>query len=102
MTRPAYQWAIWAVGLVIRAPSILWDRDLDWSHNAGLDVDDADGKPSDGLREGWARILEPGRLLHDCKNIPHEHAKRFPKMFFTLVSVIIDVLLATIILMVVL
>lgn len=91
--RYAYQWAVFWIGVLIRAPSVFWDKDLDWSHNAGLDVDDTDGKPSDGLREGWARIREPGRLAHDTKNIPHEHAKRFPKMFFTLMACAIDVLL---------
>lgn len=49
-------------------------------NNLGLDTNDADGRPQDGVRESLLRIFKPGELLrkrftHDVKNLAFEWAK---------------------------
>lgn len=47
-----------------------------------LRVKDADGNPSDGIEEAWARLWAPGKFWHDLKNIAHEWFKANPKVAF--------------------
>ena len=71
------QWLVWFAGLLLHGLSIgtLWtdpDTAPDTHFNVQLDMRDADGKLSDGLEEGWARLKAPGRWLHDAKNLTRE------------------------------
>jgi len=73
------QWWLWRAGLVLHGFSatrkkMAADPDTapDLADNIGLDRKDADGRPSDGMEDGWLRVDEPGELGHDLKNIPRE------------------------------
>ena len=55
-----------------------------YADNCGLDSNDADGRPQDGIREALLRIFKPGELLrrrfwHDLKNAPFEWFRKNPK-----------------------
>lgn len=65
-------------------PGMFW-RDDEWTllkQAANLKIKDADGDKSDGIEEAWERLTEPGRFLHDLKNIGHEWVKSNPKVAF--------------------
>jgi hypothetical protein len=93
----AMQWAIFAVSLVLLGlsfPGMFWradERPL-LARNFGLDARDADGRPQDGVEEAFARVWQPGRLLHDLKNVGREWVEANPKLAAKSLSFVIVVL----------
>lgn len=104
--RYCVEWAVLVLGLALHAvwfvidaakELILWIVYLVWyrydqqkytagwfANNLGLDANDTDGDPTNGVREGLLRIFKPGELLrkrftHDVKNFPFEWVKSDPK-----------------------
>lgn len=90
--RYGIEWAILLFGLMLHAlwlvfdavKALVSDPDPYFHSNLGLDVNDADGRPQDGVREGLLRIFKPGELLrrrvwHDLKNLPREWIEADPR-----------------------
>ena len=76
-------------------PGMFW-RDDEWPllvKAAKLKIKDGDDNPSDGIEDAWKRLAEPGRFLHDLKNVGHEWVKSNPKVAFKGLSFVIVVLL---------
>jgi hypothetical protein len=105
MTSPAYQWAIWAASVLVNglsAPALLLEPHI-WKDNAGLAARDGDNRPQDGVEDAFKRIGDgQGRAWHDLKNVSREWTELDPRRAVKFLGLVIDVLLATIILMVVL
>jgi hypothetical protein len=65
-------------------PGMFW-RDDEWpllKQAMNLKIQDGDDNPADGIEDAWERLTEPGRFLHDLKNIGHEWVKSNPKVAF--------------------
>lgn len=99
LKRYAWQWLIFWLGVILGGlsfPAMFWrkdERDM-LKDNFGLDRQDADGDPGDGMQEGFQRVGEPGRFFHDVKGIPRRMGQENAKVFFKLMAFVIVVLLA--------
>ena len=96
--RHVMQWLVFLVSLVLLGlsfPGMFFRKDERplLARNFGLDARDADGRPHDGVEEAFVRVWQPGRLLHDLKNVGREWVEANPKLAAKSLSFVIVVLL---------